>query len=86
MAIHMESTLYTDPQTQPPAFLCEHCGGEVYAPSLICGRCERKGFASLSQLSESYRAAAQPLRNRLRQLRQALDIMNNCTSFENIVV
>ena len=73
MSITFESTLYIDPQTQPPAFFCDRCGGEVYAPSLVCGRCRRKGFAPLSQLSESYRAAAQPLRARLRQLRQALE-------------
>lgn len=73
MAITIESTLYIDPQTQPAAGRCEYCGGELYAPSLICGRCERKGFAPLFQLSESYRAAAQPLRVRLRQLRQALE-------------
>ena len=33
-------TLFIDPQTQPPAAFCPVCGGECYAPSLICLRCE----------------------------------------------
>ena len=35
----LESVLYTDIQGLPPAGYCEHCGGEVYWPSLICCRC-----------------------------------------------
>jgi len=33
-------TLFIDPQTQLPAAFCPVCGGECYAPSLICLRCE----------------------------------------------
>ncbi len=32
---------YPDPQTQPASGFCPVCGGEVYAPSLACSRCER---------------------------------------------
>ena len=35
----LESTLYIDIQSLPPAGYCEKCGGEVYAPSLKCCRC-----------------------------------------------
>lgn len=73
MAITFESNLYTDPQTQPPAGFCGECGGELYEPSMVCTRCRNREFASLSELSESYRVAAEPLRQRLRQLRQALE-------------
>ena len=73
MAITFESNLYIDPQTQPPAAFCEYCGGELYEPSLVCLRCQRRRFVPLSQLSDDYRAAAEPLRQRLRQLRQALE-------------
>jgi len=37
-----ESILYFDPQSVQPAQFCPRCGGECYAPSLICIRCERK--------------------------------------------
>ena len=32
--------LFIDPQTLPPAAFCPCCGGERYAPSLRCLRCE----------------------------------------------
>lgn len=38
-----ESILYSDPQAVKPACLCPKCGGECYAPSLICIVCERRG-------------------------------------------
>ena len=38
-----ESILYIDPQAAKPAAFCPVCGGECYAPSLICIRCERRG-------------------------------------------
>ena len=44
MKISIESALYTDIQAQKPAAFCPHCGGELYAPSLICSRCERDGL------------------------------------------
>jgi len=37
-----ESILYFDPQTAKPAGFCPICGGECYAPSLACIRCERR--------------------------------------------
>ena len=37
-----ESILYLDPQAAKPACLCPKCGGECYAPSLLCLRCERR--------------------------------------------
>lgn len=37
-------TLYIDIQSLPPACFCPHCGGERYAPSLVCLRCERRGL------------------------------------------
>ena len=37
----IEGKLYIDPQDQKPAAFCPVCGGERYAPSLICIRCER---------------------------------------------
>ena len=36
----LESTLYEDPQTRPPADFCPVCGGERYLPGLRCIRCE----------------------------------------------
>lgn len=36
----IQLTLFIDPQTIPPAAFCPFCGGERYAPSLICLRCE----------------------------------------------
>ena len=38
----LESVLYIDIQSLPPAGFCEHCGGEVYRPSLKCCRCEEE--------------------------------------------
>ena len=35
----LEGVLYIDIQSLPPAGYCEKCGGEVYWPRLICGRC-----------------------------------------------
>ena len=69
----LESTLYQDPQMQKEAGYCNRCGGEVYAPSQICGRCEKRPFAPLKELSRGYREAARPLRIRLRELRMALE-------------
>ena len=38
----IEPVLYLDPQNQIPVCFCPVCGGERYAPSLICLRCERR--------------------------------------------
>ena len=38
----IEPMLYQDEQALPPAGFCEVCGGEVYAPTLACLRCERR--------------------------------------------
>lgn len=73
MAVILEPNLYTDPQMQAPAGNCEYCGGELYEPSMACGRCERRSFLPLKEISRAYRDAAQPLRARLRQLRQELE-------------
>ena len=72
MNFTIERKLFIDAQAEKPAGYCERCGGEVYAPGRSCARCLRDGFAPLAELSQSYRAAAQPLRGRLRQLRQML--------------
>lgn len=40
----MEKVLYFDPQAQPHAGFCRRCGGSLYAPSLRCVRCERRGI------------------------------------------
>ena len=37
-----ESILCIDAQSVRPARFCPVCGGECYAPSLICLRCERR--------------------------------------------
>lgn len=42
MSTKIESVLYIDPQSERHAAFCPECGGEVYAPSLICLRCERR--------------------------------------------
>ena len=44
MKISIESVLYTDMQAQKPAAFCPRCGGELYAPGLVCSRCERNGL------------------------------------------
>ena len=44
MSIKIESVLYIDMQAQKPAAFCNHCGTELYAPSLVCLRCERRGL------------------------------------------
>ena len=36
----IQDMLFVDIQDQKPACFCPRCGGECYAPSLICGRCE----------------------------------------------
>lgn len=41
MSTKIQSVLYIDPNNQPPAALCPECGGELYAPSLVCLVCER---------------------------------------------
>lgn len=68
----IEQTLFIDHQAQIPSDYCQVCGGELYAPSHTCSRCERRPFLSLRELSGGYRTAAQSLRVRLRELRQAL--------------
>ena len=42
MISSLESVLYVDLQAAVPACLCGRCGGERYAPSLVCLRCERR--------------------------------------------
>jgi hypothetical protein len=44
MSINIESVLYIDSQQQKPAAFCDVCGTELYAPSLVCLRCERRGL------------------------------------------
>lgn len=41
MLTKIESVLYIDTQAQIPAGFCTECGGELYAPSMTCLRCER---------------------------------------------
>ena len=72
MPPRIEQTLFIDNQAQKPSGYCEQCGGELYAPSNVCSRCQRRSFLPLQELSAGYRSAAQPLRLRLRELRQAL--------------
>jgi uncharacterized membrane protein YccC len=69
----IEQNLYIDPQAQAPAGYCEICGGELYAPSMLCSRCQRRSFLPLKELSKGYRHAAQPLRQRLHRLRKELE-------------
>ena len=40
----IEPMLYIDPQTRKPVCFCSRCGGERYAPGLVCLRCERRGL------------------------------------------
>ena len=42
MSIKIESVLYIDSQNIKPAAFCPECGGELYAPSLECLRCQRR--------------------------------------------
>lgn len=44
MKITIESTVFVDTQAERAACFCVRCGGERYAPSLICIRCERAGL------------------------------------------
>lgn len=37
----IESNLFTDPQSLREAGLCPICGRYLYAPNLVCIRCER---------------------------------------------
>ena len=41
MSTTILSVLYIDPGAQIPAGYCPECGGELYAPSCVCLRCER---------------------------------------------
>ena len=69
----IEEMLHTDPQSEAPAGHCSVCGGELYGPQMGCQRC----FRPLKELSAGYEAAAQPLRARLRELRQALTLASD---------
>lgn len=40
----IEPTLYIDLQAARPACFCQTCGGECYAPSFTCLRCERRAL------------------------------------------
>lgn len=42
MSVTIEKILYTDPQLDKPVSFCPECGGELYDPSRICLRCERR--------------------------------------------
>ena len=44
MKVTIEPMLYFDLQDRKPDCYCDRCGGERYAPSLICSRCERDGL------------------------------------------
>lgn len=44
MCILFIHTRHIDPQDIAPNAFCPHCGGECYAPSLVCLRCERRGL------------------------------------------
>ena len=44
MSTKIEPILYIDTQNEKPAGFCPVCGGERYAPSLVCLRCERRGL------------------------------------------
>ena len=72
----IESNLYIDPQAAKPAGFCPTCGAEVYAPSHVCLRCERR-YSTLSEMSADYEASAALLRARLRLLRRELDQAQN---------
>lgn len=41
MGTKIQSVLYIDPQSKPPAGFCKKCLGALYAPSMICLRCQR---------------------------------------------
>ena len=71
MAIVIESSLYIDPQNQPVTGYCAKCGAEIYSRG-VCRWCEQSQLATLKEISQSYREAARPLRQRLHQLRQML--------------
>ena len=72
MAIVIESSLYIDPQNQAVTGYCRRCGGEIYS-SGRCNWCQMAHLESMQEISQGYREAAQPIRLRLRQLRQALE-------------
>ncbi len=65
--------IYIDPQGQPPVAFCPVCGRELYHPHGKCTRCSRRAFLPLAQLAQGYKESAQLLRNRLRELRQAVE-------------
>ena len=44
MLTNIQPILYIDTGAQKPAGFCPVCGGELYAPSLVCLRCERRGL------------------------------------------
>ena len=43
MSTKIEPVLYIDTQRQKPHGFCHVCGRELYAPNLVCLRCERRG-------------------------------------------
>ena len=65
----IEPVLFCDPQSAKPVCFCSRCGGELYGEGQPCGRCLHREFLPLKELSRDYRAAAVPLRRRLRELR-----------------
>ncbi len=40
----IEPVLYLDLQAAVPGCHCDRCGGECYAPTLRCLRCERRSL------------------------------------------
>lgn len=44
MLTYLETMLYIDSQGAVPACFCQDCGGERYAPGLLCLRCERRSL------------------------------------------
>lgn len=40
----IEQVLYVDPQAEKAVILCPVCGGERYAPTFFCLRCERRAL------------------------------------------
>lgn len=68
MTVTIRKDCFRDPQDQIPEGYCPECGIELYDSDCRCSRC----FRTLAQLSQDYKEAAIPLRQRLRQLRQAL--------------
>ena len=71
MAMTIEYQLFEDPQDVKATGNCRTCGGELFGAG--CPYCRTDRFQPLEALAPAYRAAAKPLRQRLRSLRQALD-------------